>query len=74
MIASLVTDTAPPVIIPVLVPAWAMPVELLLHVPPALRSLNSVVKPEHTLSVPNIAVGNGLTVNTAVDIHPVGSL
>src|ERR1017187_5057910 len=65
MIAVLVTSTEPPVTIPV-GPTLAIPDALLLHVPPAVISLKDVVKPAHTVSVPNMAVGNGLTVTTCV--------
>ena len=49
----------------------AMPVALLLHVPPVIASLNAVVRPEHMLRVPRIAVGNGLTVTIVVITQPV---
>ena len=70
IVAVLVVATTPPVTTPVVNPTVAMPVALLLHVPPP-ASLSVVVKPEHTVSVPSIAVGNGLTVTTAVMIQPV---
>ena len=70
IVAVLVVATTPPVTTPVVNPTLAIPVALLLHVPPP-ASLNVVVKPEHTLSVPNIAVGNGFTVTTVVIIQPV---
>ncbi len=73
IVAVLVVATVPPVTTPVVNPTVAIPVALLLQVPPP-ASLNVVVKPEHTVSVPNIADGNGLTVTTAVIIHPVGSV
>ena len=65
--------TVPPVTIPVVDPTVAIVVLLLLHVPPP-ASLNVVVKPEHTLSAPSMAVGRGFTVNTAVAIQPVGNV
>ena len=46
---------------------------LMLHVPPP-ASVNAVVKPAHTLSVPSIAVGNGFTVTVVVIIHVVGKV
>ena len=49
----------------------AVPGALLLQVPPAVASDNKVVDPEHTVRVPNIAVGSGSTVTTAVVVHPV---
>jgi hypothetical protein len=70
IVAVLAVVTEPPVTIPVVKPAVAIPVALLLQVPPP-ASLSVVVKPEHTLRLPNIAVGNGLTVTTAVVIQPV---
>jgi hypothetical protein len=70
IVAVLVVATIPPVTTPVVKPTVAIPVALLLHVPPP-ASLNVVVNPEHTVSVPSIAVGNGFTVTTAVMIQPV---
>ena len=52
-------------------PTVATVISLLLHVPPP-ASDKVVVNPEQTLRLPSIAVGNGLTVTTAVVIHPVG--
>jgi len=46
----------------------------LLHVPPAVASDNVVVKPMHTLVVPVITAGNGLTVTVAVRKQPVGKV
>ena len=43
----------------------------LLHVPPAVALLNVVVEPAHTLVIPVIAAGNGLTVTVVVTTHPV---
>ena len=43
---------------------------LLVQVPPP-ASLNAVVKPAHTVAVPEIADGNGLTVSTLVIWQPV---
>ena len=62
IVAVLVITTPPPVTIPIAEPMFAMPVALLLHVPPAVASLNVVVRPEHMLRIPRIPVGNGLTV------------
>ena len=44
---------------------------LLLHVPPEVASASVVVKPSHTLAVPVIAAGNGLTVIGKVALQPV---
>ena len=63
-----------PVIIPVPEPAPATVVLLLLHVPPPLRSLRSVVAPAQTLSVPSIPVGVGSTVTVMVVRQPVGNV
>ena len=51
-------NTVPPVTKPVL-PTDAISGALLLHIPPPVASLNDVVKPEHTLATPKIAVGKG---------------
>ena len=40
----------------------ATSVLLLVHVPPAIGSLNVIVAPEHTVLSPDIAPGEGLTV------------
>jgi len=45
--------------------------ELLVHVPPEVGSVSKVVNPVHTLIVPPIGSGSGLTVTVAVRIHPV---
>ena len=44
---------------------------LLAHVPPAVTELRLVVKPWHTVSMPVIADGFGLTVRTAVVKQPL---
>lgn len=62
-----VTVTEPAmVILPVPVPT--------LHTPPPGVSLNVVVDPEHTVSVPIIGTGKVFTVTTAVVIQPVGKV
>ena len=63
-----------PVTIPVVISTVAIPVALLLHVPPAIASVNCVVSPGHTVNVPVITPGNGLTVTTAVVIQVVGNV
>ena len=63
-----------PPAIPVTIPAAstvATAVLLLLHPPPPVASDNDVVSPAHTVLIPNIAVGNGVTVTTAVVVQPV---
>ena len=72
IVAVLVIVTVSPVTMPVVDPMTAMPVLLLLHVPPP-ASLKEVVDPEHTDNVPSIAVGKGSTVTTAVTRQPVGN-
>ena len=59
-----------PVTTPVLFTVAAV-VLLLLHAPRGLASLSAVVKPAHTLVVPVIADGNGLTVTCVVVWQPV---
>lgn len=55
----------PPVTTPVVATIDAVAGALLLHVPPP-KSLNVVMPPVHTVAVPSIADGNGLTVNGTV--------
>ena len=63
---------ATPVTTPVVELTVAFAVLLLAHTPlPA--SLSMVVWPTHTLAVPDIDAGNGLTVTTVVVIQPVAS-
>jgi hypothetical protein len=52
----------------------AIVVPPLLQLPPDVTSLNIVVSPEHTDNVPVIVAGSGLTVSTAVAIHPVANV
>jgi len=63
-----------PVMIPVVLPAVASVVLLLLQVPPVVALLSVVVRPAHTLVVPLIAAGSGLTVNAVVMLQPVASV
>ena len=74
MVAMLVIATTPPVTMPVVDPTLAIPVALLLQVPPPAASVKVVVNPEQTASVPSIAVGNGFTVATAVMMQSVGNV
>lgn len=60
-----------PVTTPDEVPMVAMVVILLLHVPPLAASLRVVVLPWHTLVIPVIAGGGGVTVTVPVIEHPV---
>ena len=49
----------------------AIPVLLLVHVPPVGEDPSAVVDPAHTTGVPEIADGNGFTVTTLVVVQPV---
>ena len=64
----MIVDVPPltPVTRPVAGLTVAMPVRVLLHAPPATRSVSEVVRPWHTTGVPSIAEGAGLTVATIV--------
>ena len=64
----MITDvpTARPLTKPVVLFTVAIAVLLLLHTPPEVASDNEVVLPMHNVSLPKIAVGNGVTVSTAV--------
>lgn len=59
-----------PVTMPVPEPTVATPVLALLHPPPVVASLNVVVCPAHTLSVPVIVAGRGLTVTVTKALQP----
>ena len=63
---------ATPVTMPV-EPIVASVASLVLHVPPEVTSVNDTGKPTHTVAVPVMAAGNGLTVTTEVDLQPVGN-
>ncbi len=64
-----VVPVATPVTTPVPEPTETL-VLLLVHVPPP-ASVNAVVEPTHTVELPEIATGNGLTVTTWIVLHPV---
>ena len=70
-----VAETVDPVSTPVTFPpptvTVAILVVLLVQVPNGDASLSKVLKPWHTLRLPRIGPGNGLTVTTAVAIQPV---
>jgi hypothetical protein len=55
-------------------PTVAMPVLLLLHVPPVTGLLSVVVAPTHALAVPVTADSELLTVTVIDRVHPVGSI
>ena len=63
-----------PVTKPVEEPTVAFAVLPLVHVPPLVASLMLVVKPAHTVAVPVMDEGSGLTVTTTVEIQPVVSV
>ena len=63
-----------PVTSPVTDPTVPATILLLLHVPPPEASVKLVVNPIHTVLVPFIVPGNGLTVTVVVAIHPVGKV
>jgi hypothetical protein len=58
---------------PVDAPIIAIVVLLLLQVPPAVTSVNVIVRPTQTLPAPFIDDGKVLTVTVASVIQPVGS-
>ena len=47
-------------------PAVAMPVLLLVHMPPVVRSIHGLVLPVHTLDVPVMTPGGDVTVTVVV--------
>lgn len=68
---------AVPAVNPVTVPEELMlPMDgaLLLHVPPPVVSDKVVVNPVHTVVLPVIGFGRGLTVTTEVVVQPEGSV
>lgn len=65
---------APPVTTPDEALTVAMPVLLLVQVPPLAELLRAVVCPWQTTRVPVIGPGIGLTVSTAVLKQPVGNV
>ena len=63
-----------PVTMPVPMPIVAWEVLLLVQRPPVTASVRVVVDPAHTLVVPPITAGNGLTVTGEEVIQPVGAV
>jgi hypothetical protein len=63
-----------PLTTPVAAPTVAMPVALLLQVPPGVASLNVVDAPTHMNAVPVMGEGNGFMVTVAVVLQPVGKV
>ena len=68
MVTVVVTVTVPAVTMPV-EPTAAMPEALLLHTTPGVPSVSVVLRPEHTLVVPVMLAGSGLTVKPVEAIH-----
>jgi len=62
---------ATPVTTPSEDPTLAIAELLLVHVPPVVELLNTLVRPTQAVIFPAMAAGNGLTVTSAVSIHPV---
>ena len=58
--------TATPVTTPVVIFTEAIPLLMDVHVPPDVAEVSDVEAPTHTLPIPEIAAGSGLTVTTAV--------
>lgn len=67
----IVVPATMPVTMPVKDPIVAFAVMLLLQVPPAIGLLSVVVPPGHTLAVPVMAGGGGITVTAVVIAQPV---
>jgi hypothetical protein len=65
-----VVPASTPVAMPLGLTVATLPV-LLAHVPPAVASASVVVRPAHTVIVPVMVAGNGLTVITVVVMQPV---
>ena len=55
-----------PVTMPVEAPTVAVPVAVLLHVPPPVASVSVILDPAHTLVGPEIATGKEFTVKGSV--------
>jgi hypothetical protein len=69
-----VVPDASPLTTPLLIPIVATVVLLLLQVPPVVLLLKVAVSPSHTLAVPVIAAGNGLTVIFLIARQVVGKV
>jgi hypothetical protein len=63
--------TEMPETVPLVAPAVATEVLLLLQVPPVVASLKTVDAPTHIIVVPVIGNGLGPTVTVVVTMHPV---
>ncbi len=55
-------------------PTVAVPVALLLQVPPVGELAKVIVEPTHTAVGPVITAGNALTLKIAVVLHPIGDI
>ena len=60
--------------VPVPEPTVAIAILLLLHVPPAIASVRSVVAPAQTFVAPLIAAGVRFTVTGVVVVQPSGDV
>jgi hypothetical protein len=70
-----VLPAATPVTIPVVLPAVAIPVLLLDHVPPGVALVNVMLPPTQTVpEAGTIATGVTFTVNARVTKHPVAGM
>src|SRR5438552_391935 len=68
------TPAATPVTMPVEAPTVAVPVALLLQVPPLMASVRVMVAPVHTVEEPEIADGADTTVTVILVLQPVGNV
>lgn len=59
---------------PLVAPMVAVEALLVLHVPPVVASVSVVDAPTHTLAVPDMAAGSGLTVTVRVTKQPVSAV
>jgi hypothetical protein len=71
MYVIVVVPAVMPVTMPEVIPIVAMPVELLVHVPPIAASLSVVVLPMQTLVMPVMGGGGGVTVAIVAIAQPV---
>ena len=62
-----------PVTIPELMPIVAIVVAVLVQVPPPTASVSGVVAPIHTVIIPVMAAGTGLTVTVSTAAQPDGN-
>ena len=77
VVANMYVIAARPAVPPVTTPVGdidATDASPLIQSPPGVKSYRSVVEPEHTVAVPEIACGSGFTVTLFVTLHVVGSV